>query len=82
MSCHVQFRLDGLDHIDRHPTPEAAIEAACLLIEDGYDVFGIGTGPLEHSIDREQIARLYALWLRPRNPFRLKPTPTIGNPVM
>ena len=28
------------------PSPEAAIENACRLIDEGHDVFGIGTGDL------------------------------------
>ncbi len=58
-----------MDHIERHPSPERAIEAACCLIDDGFDVYGIGTGPLTDSITRDQIARIYALWVRARYPF-------------
>src|ERR1039458_8157327 len=46
MEWYVQYRKDTVDHIVRHPTPEQAIEAACHLIDDGCDVYGIGTGPL------------------------------------
>jgi hypothetical protein len=73
MEWHVQFHRDAVDYVDWHPTPEAAIEAACRLIDGGHDVFGIGTGPLEHSIDREQIARIYVLWARPKRPFGMSP---------
>ncbi len=41
-----------------HPTPEAAIEAACHLMDEGADVFGIGTGPLEDSIGHREISRI------------------------
>ena len=61
---HVQFRWDTVDHVVMHPNPEAAIAAACRLIDDGCDVFGIGTGPLTDSIDRREIARIYALWAK------------------
>jgi hypothetical protein len=40
-----QYRKNGSDHVLRAPSPEAAIEAACRLIDEGSDVFGIGTGP-------------------------------------
>jgi hypothetical protein len=69
MTWHVQYRNEAVDLISRLPTPEQAIETACGLIEAGFDVYGIGTGPLSDSIDREQIARIYALWSRERHPF-------------
>ena len=69
MTWHVQYRKDTTNHIVRHPSPERAIEAACRLIDDGCDVYGIGTGPLADSIEREQIARIYAMWARTRSPF-------------
>ena len=71
MEWHVQFRRDAVDHIDWHPNPEDAIEAACVLIDDGCDVYGLGTGPLTDSIDEDQIARIYALWARAKRPFGL-----------
>jgi len=49
-----------------HPSPERAIEAACGLIDDGCDVYGIGTGPLSDSIAREEIAGIYRFWARAR----------------
>jgi hypothetical protein len=69
MEWHVQYRKDTTHHILRLPSPEEAIEAACRLIDDGCDVYGIGTGPLTDSIEREQIARIYAIWARARSPF-------------
>jgi hypothetical protein len=69
MTWHVQYRKDATDRIERHPSPEKAIEAACRLIDDGYDVYSVGTGPLTDSIEREQIARIYAMWARPKFPF-------------
>jgi hypothetical protein len=63
MTWHVQFtRPGGVAEIARFPTPEGAIEAACLLLDDASDVFGIGTGPLTDSIDRGQIKRIYDMW--------------------
>ena len=51
------------------PTPESAIETACHLIDEGSDVFGIGTGPLTDTIAGNQIARIYAIWAREKSPF-------------
>jgi len=51
------------------PTPESAIEAACHLIDEGSDVFGIGTGPLTDTIAGNEIARIYAIWAREKSPF-------------
>jgi hypothetical protein len=64
VTWHIQYLGDGADLVVRYPSPEQAIEAACGLIDDGCDVYGIGTGPLTDSIERKQIARIYALWLR------------------
>jgi len=69
MSWHVQYRKDATDHIERYPSPERAIEAACRLIDDGCDVYGVGNGPLTDSIEKEQIARIYAMWARAKFPF-------------
>jgi hypothetical protein len=69
MPWHVQYRKDGSEHIARAPSPDAAIEVACHLIDEGCDVFGVGTGPLTDRIDRDRIARIYAFWERARNPF-------------
>jgi hypothetical protein len=69
MTWHVQYRNLAGDHIVRHSNPEEAIEAACRLIDDGYDVYGIGTGPLTDSIEKDQIARIYEMWARPKLPF-------------
>jgi hypothetical protein len=64
---YVQRRRDTVDHLGRHPGPEAVIEAACRLIDDGCDVYGIGTGPLTDSIGRKEIARIYALWVKAKS---------------
>jgi hypothetical protein len=69
MTWHVQYRKDATDHIERHPSPERAIESACRLIDDGCDVYGVGTGPLSDSIERKQIAHIYAMWVRAKLPF-------------
>ena len=69
MPWHVQYRKDGSDRIARLPSPAGAVEAACNLIDDGCDVFGVGTGSLTDSIDRDRISRIYAIWARARNPF-------------
>ena len=69
MTWHVQFtKLGGVTEIVRFTTPERAIEEACRMLDDGYDVFGIGTGPLSDSIDRGQITRIHEIWKagRPR----------------
>lgn len=69
MTWHVQYRFDGLDHIDRHPSPEAAIESACRLIDAGGEVSAIGTGALTDAIGKVEIARIYEFWSRPRKLF-------------
>jgi hypothetical protein len=64
MIWHVQYRVGTRAQIARYGTPERAIEAACRLIDDGDDVYGIGTGPLTDSIARDEIAKIYAFWVK------------------
>jgi hypothetical protein len=64
LDWHVQYRKDELDHADWFSTPEEAIEIACRLIDDGCDVYGIGFGSLDDSIAKDQIARIYDLWMK------------------
>jgi hypothetical protein len=71
MMWHVQYRKNTTSHVARHPSPEQALEAACRLIDDGRDVYSVGTGALTDSIDREEIARIYAMWAREKFPFQI-----------
>ncbi len=52
-----------------HPTPEAAIESACTLLDQGTAVSGIGTGDPDDTISSPEIARIYEMWLRARTPL-------------
>ena len=61
---HVQYRKHEVDHVAWYAAPEDAIEAACALIDESCDVYGIGSGSLDNSIAKDQIARIYALWSR------------------
>jgi hypothetical protein len=73
MTWHVQFTTHGgCSEVIRFFTPERAIEEACRLLDDGYAVIGIGTGPLTDTIARVEIERIYAMWaeLRPRSQLR------------
>jgi hypothetical protein len=69
MTWHVQYRRGAAEVVARYPSPELAIETACRLIDDGCDVYGIGTGPLADSIAKDQISRIYAIWARAKYPF-------------
>jgi hypothetical protein len=69
MEWHVQYRCGGADHLAMFPSPETAIENARRLMDDGHEVFGIGTGALTDSIEREQIAGIYAVWARTKSPL-------------
>jgi len=59
---HIQYWSDGADCLERYPSPERAIEAACHLIHVGKDVYAIGSGPLTDSIGPAEIARIYGIW--------------------
>jgi len=73
MTWHVQYRRGAKHHVVMHPSPERAIEAACGLIDDGCDVYGIGTGPLSDCIEREDIAWIYRFWARARPARNINP---------
>jgi hypothetical protein len=70
MAWHVQYRRDGIEHLAEHRNPEQAIETACLLIDEGVDVYSIGTGLRDESITGDEITRIHRFWARPRNPFQ------------
>ena len=42
-------------------TQDTAVEAACRLMDGGYNVVGVGTGPDENALSREDLARIYAI---------------------
>jgi len=48
-------------------TQEAAVEAACRLMDSGYAIVGVGRGPGDGGLDREQLAVAYATWVRVRH---------------
>jgi hypothetical protein len=67
MTWDIRYNRAGSDHLEAHPTAESAIEAACNLIDQGCDVYGIWTGQLTEAVDREQIIRIYSLRIKPRS---------------
>ncbi len=70
MSWHVQYRKEALDCVDRYDHPGRAIDAACALIDEGAEVYGLGEGPLTDTIDPPQIAKIYDLWVRTKSVSR------------
>ena len=66
---YVQYRQGQADRVEWFPTSELAIEAGCILIDKGCDVYGIGVGSLDDAVSRDHISRIYSLWakLRPRS---------------
>ena len=69
MEGHIQYRHEGIAQIARFSSAEDAIDTACRVIDDGHEVYAIGTGPLTDSIGVNEIASLYALWARAENAF-------------
>jgi len=61
MTWHVQYKHDAKEIVFCYTSPELAIQAACKLIDYGYEVFGIGTGPLTDCIDYAHICKICAL---------------------
>jgi hypothetical protein len=62
----VRYRRGSETLVIWRPCKETALEVACSLISQGFDVSGVGTGPLTHTIDKDEIARIYTLWERER----------------
>ena len=52
---HVRYRKSEAEHIGWFATPEQAIETACGLIDEGCDVYGIGSESLDDYIAKEQV---------------------------
>ena len=69
MEWHIQYRDKAVEHVDRYPSSQRAIDAACRLIDAGCDVHGIGSGTLADSAGEETIAQLYQMWMRKKRPF-------------
>lgn len=74
---YVQYRRDKADRVEWFTTCELAIEAACVLIHDGFDVYGIGVGSLDDAVSKDHITRIYALWAKAKP--RLRQAITYGN---
>jgi hypothetical protein len=68
MPWFVRYKDSAADLIVRMRTPEQAIETACRLLDAGFDVYAIGTGPLTDSIERDQIDLIFEMWVRARLP--------------
>jgi hypothetical protein len=66
LDWHVQYRKHEVDHVGWYATPGEAIVAACVLIDESCDVYGIGLGSLDDSVASDQIAKIYAVWSRAR----------------
>lgn len=71
MTWHVQYRSSKKeDGISQYPSPEIAIRAACRLMDEGFDVYAIGTGSLADSIGIATIVKIYEIWTK-AHPLRL-----------
>jgi len=63
MDWRVHYRHNGEDYTAVYLAPGDAIEAACLLMDEGIDVCGIGRGSVGDSIQKAAVARIYSAWL-------------------
>jgi hypothetical protein len=61
MAWDILYSRAAVDHTDAHSSAESAIEAACVLIDDGCCVYGIWIGDLSEALDPEQIAQAYTI---------------------
>ncbi len=58
MQWQVRYKRQSLVCVDRYATQKIALKAACLLIDQGFDVLTIGLGEL----DFEHITGLQSGW--------------------
>lgn len=66
MEWQVRYQRRSTECFGRYPTQEIAVKAACLLIDQGCDVFGIGLASETAELGREQIAEFYRSWAHER----------------
>jgi len=60
--------LDGKEErLARYENHALAIDAACELINKGYEVHGISRGPLAYPIGKQTITHIYAIWAREKS---------------
>jgi hypothetical protein len=57
-------RQSDLDEIEEMDTAKQAVEIACLLVDEGCTVSGIGWGSLTVTVGKSEIAHLFAHWKR------------------
>jgi hypothetical protein len=69
MIWHVQYRDNAIDYIASYPSAEQAIGGACLLVDHGCDVYGIGTEASPDTMGRDEIDRIYVIWARAKASF-------------
>lgn len=69
MQWIVHYKQSRTDRTVRAVTPEDAIRTACQLLDDGYEVCGIGVGSSTPVIERDEIARLHDGWVRAKPPY-------------
>jgi hypothetical protein len=69
MPWRVQYSGESGKSVVAFQSPERAIEAACSLIDDGHQVFSIGTADPDDTILEIEITRIYAIWARAKTPF-------------
>jgi hypothetical protein len=69
MPWRVQYKDETGKSMLAFRSPERAIEAACSLIDRGYQVVSIGAVDTDVTISEVEIARVYAIWAREKKPF-------------
>jgi len=73
MEWYIIYRRETVDHMEMCLTPEAAILAACLLIDHDCEVHGIGIGPVTDAIGPGEIAQFYGSLSRAQGPLGRPP---------
>jgi hypothetical protein len=69
MDWFIRYRNGDLTHVENHRSLDAAIESACVLMDKGHVVYGIGYKTSDNSIEKPEIDDIYSIWLRAKGPF-------------
>jgi hypothetical protein len=75
MTWHVQYCDGEMERIERHPSPEMAIDCVPPYRRRPRRLWH-RHGSLDESITREEIARIYVLWVRAKYPFGIRAKPS------
>jgi hypothetical protein len=64
MNWRVEYHEGPARKTLRYHTPEQAVTGACTMLDDGHDVFEIGSDEFAVTAGPAEIAKIYAMWIK------------------